>query len=57
MTAPSLGWRNDTIAVGDVHGNLAALDDILNQVRHESARGVVAEGVAHLSVKIDYLSR
>jgi diadenosine tetraphosphatase ApaH/serine/threonine PP2A family protein phosphatase len=28
-----------TIAVGDVHGNLAALNDILDQIRGESARG------------------
>jgi serine/threonine protein phosphatase 1 len=28
-----------TIAIGDVHGNLAALSDILDQIRGESARG------------------
>jgi serine/threonine protein phosphatase 1 len=27
-----------TIAVGDVHGNLAALEDILDRLRHEGAR-------------------
>jgi serine/threonine protein phosphatase 1 len=28
-----------TIAIGDIHGNLAALDDLLSQIRGESAEG------------------